>query len=99
MTRIGEIVIPAFPHHVTKRGNPRQHVFFESSDSSLAWNRMPHRINPVLTAALFVDITFAGVGLVHQRAAAEANSEKKSEVPQSLRHIFDLPWCKAWNFR
>jgi hypothetical protein len=35
MTRIGRIVIPGFPHHVTQRGNRRQQVFFEPSDYAL----------------------------------------------------------------
>ena len=35
MARIGRIVIPGFPHHVTKRGKRRQKVFFELSDYTL----------------------------------------------------------------
>jgi len=35
MTRIGRIVIPRFPHHVTQRGNRRQQVFFEPADYAL----------------------------------------------------------------
>jgi putative transposase len=35
MTRIGRIVIPGFPHHVTQRGNRRQQVFFDPSDDAL----------------------------------------------------------------
>jgi putative transposase len=35
MARIGRIVIPGFPHHVTQRGNRRQKVFFEPSDYAL----------------------------------------------------------------
>src|SRR5919197_2934683 len=35
MARIGRIVIPGVPHHVTQRGNRRQQVFFESSDYTL----------------------------------------------------------------
>jgi len=35
MARIGRIVVPDFPHHVTQRGNRRQTVFFESSDYAL----------------------------------------------------------------
>ena len=32
MARIGRIIIPGFPHHVTQRGNRRQQIFFETSD-------------------------------------------------------------------
>ena len=35
MARIGRIVVPDFPHHVTQRGNCRQTVFFEPSDYAL----------------------------------------------------------------
>ena len=35
MARIGRIIIPGFPHHVTQRGNRRQQVFFEPSDYAL----------------------------------------------------------------
>ena len=35
MARIGRIVVPGFPHHVTQRGNRRQPVFFEPSDYQL----------------------------------------------------------------
>jgi len=35
MARVGRIIIPGFPHHVTQRGNRRQQVFFESSDYAL----------------------------------------------------------------
>ena len=35
MARIGRIVVPGFPHHVTQRGNRRQPVFFEPSDCQL----------------------------------------------------------------
>jgi putative transposase len=35
MARIGRIVVPGFPHHVTQRGNRRQQVFFEPSDYAL----------------------------------------------------------------
>jgi putative transposase len=35
MARIGRIVVPGFPHHVTQRGNRRQPVFFEPSDFAL----------------------------------------------------------------
>jgi len=35
MARIGRIVVPGFPHHVTQRGNRRQPVFFEPSDYAL----------------------------------------------------------------
>jgi putative transposase len=35
MARIGRIVFPDFPHHVTQRGNRRQQVFFEPSDYAL----------------------------------------------------------------
>ena len=35
MARIGRIVIPGFPHHVTQRGNRRQQVFFEPSGYAL----------------------------------------------------------------
>jgi putative transposase len=35
MARIGRIVIPGFPHHVTQRSNRRQQVFFEPCDYAL----------------------------------------------------------------
>jgi hypothetical protein len=35
MARIGRIVVPGFPHHVTQRGNRRQRVFFEPADFAL----------------------------------------------------------------
>jgi len=35
MARIGRIVVPGFPHHVTQRGNRRQQIFFEPSDYAL----------------------------------------------------------------
>jgi putative transposase len=35
MARIGRIVVPGFPHHVTQRGNRRQPVFFEPGDFAL----------------------------------------------------------------
>jgi putative transposase len=35
MTRIGRIVTPGFPHHVTQCGNRRQQIFFEPSDYAL----------------------------------------------------------------
>src|SRR5947209_9293779 len=35
MARIGRIVVPGFPHHVTQRGNRRQQVFFEPADYAL----------------------------------------------------------------
>ncbi|HET7802603.1 MAG TPA: transposase [Pseudolabrys sp.] len=35
MARIGRIVIPGLPHHVTQRGNRRERVFFESGDFAL----------------------------------------------------------------
>src|ERR1700704_6657985 len=35
MARIGRIVVPGFPHHVTRRANRPQPVFFEPSDHQL----------------------------------------------------------------
>jgi putative transposase len=35
MARLGRVVVPGFPHHVTQRGNRRQQVFFEPSDYAL----------------------------------------------------------------
>lgn len=35
MARIGRVVVPGVPHHVTQRGNRRQTVFFEESDYRL----------------------------------------------------------------
>jgi putative transposase len=35
MARIGRIVVPGFPHHVTQRGNRRRQIFFEQSDYAL----------------------------------------------------------------
>jgi putative transposase len=32
MARIGRVVIPGYPHHVTQRGNRRQRVFFSEMD-------------------------------------------------------------------
>jgi hypothetical protein len=45
MGRIGRIVIPGFPHHVTQCGNRRQPIFFESGDlSRSARTALPHRL-------------------------------------------------------
>jgi REP element-mobilizing transposase RayT len=35
MARVGRIVVPGYPHHVTQRGNRRQTVFFDSSGYAL----------------------------------------------------------------
>ncbi len=35
MARIGRVVVPGVPHHVTQRGNRRQTVFFEENDYRL----------------------------------------------------------------
>jgi len=35
MSRLGRIVVPGLPHHVTQRGNRRQRVFFEDGDFAL----------------------------------------------------------------
>jgi putative transposase len=35
MGRIGRIVIPGFPHPMTRRGNRRQPMFFESGDQAV----------------------------------------------------------------
>ena len=35
MSRLGRIVVPDLPHHVTQRGNRRQRVFFEDGDFAL----------------------------------------------------------------
>ena len=35
MSRLGRIVVPGLPHHITQRGNRRQRVFFEESDFAL----------------------------------------------------------------
>jgi len=32
MPRIGRVVIPGYPHHITQRGNHRQKVFFSDND-------------------------------------------------------------------
>ena len=32
MARIGRVVIPGYPHHVTQRGNRRQKTFFSDDD-------------------------------------------------------------------
>ncbi len=32
MARIGRVVVPEIPHHITQRGNRRQKVFFQASD-------------------------------------------------------------------
>ena len=32
MARMGRVVIPGYPHHVTQRGNRRQRVFFSEAD-------------------------------------------------------------------
>ncbi len=32
MSRLGRIVIPGLPHHVTQRGNRRQRGFFDDGD-------------------------------------------------------------------
>ena len=43
MARIGRIVVPDFPHHVTQRGNCRQTVFFEPSDYALYRDHLAER--------------------------------------------------------
>jgi len=35
MSRLGRIVVPGLPYHVTQRGNRRQRVFFEDGDFAL----------------------------------------------------------------
>lgn len=35
MARLARIVLPGVPHHVTQRGNRREHVFFEDGDYAL----------------------------------------------------------------
>jgi len=35
MARIARVVVPDLPHHVTQRGNRREHVFFEADDYRL----------------------------------------------------------------
>jgi len=35
MSRLGRVVVPGLPHHVTQRGNRRQRVFFEDGDFAL----------------------------------------------------------------
>ena len=35
MARIGRIIVPGLPHHVTQRGTRRQRVFFEGADFAL----------------------------------------------------------------
>jgi putative transposase len=32
MPRVARVVVPGIPHHVTQRGNNRQHVFFTDDD-------------------------------------------------------------------
>jgi hypothetical protein len=32
MARLGRVVIPGLPHHVTQRGNRREAIFFEDGD-------------------------------------------------------------------
>ena len=32
MGRMGRVVIPGYPHHVTQRGNRRQRTFFSDDD-------------------------------------------------------------------
>jgi hypothetical protein len=48
-------------------------------------------------AKLFVAIALAAILFIPERATAQSPSEEQPELPQSLRDIFDLPWCKAWN--
>ena len=35
MARIGRVVVPGLPHHVTQRGNRREPVFFAAADYQL----------------------------------------------------------------
>jgi putative transposase len=35
MSRIGRIIAPGYPHHVTQRGNRRETIFFEQADYAL----------------------------------------------------------------
>ncbi len=35
MARLARVVAPGVPHHITQRGNRRQHTFFQESDYQL----------------------------------------------------------------
>jgi len=35
MARIARVVVPGLPHHITRRGNCREPVFFEAEDYQL----------------------------------------------------------------
>jgi putative transposase len=43
MARLGRIVGPGFPHHVTQRGDRRQTVFFDPSDYAVYWHLLAER--------------------------------------------------------
>jgi putative transposase len=43
MARLGRIVVPGFPHHVTQRGNRRQTVFFDVSDYAVCRDLLAER--------------------------------------------------------
>jgi putative transposase len=32
MARLARVVVPGYPHHVTRRGNRRQQTFFNADD-------------------------------------------------------------------
>jgi len=35
MARIARFIVPGLPHHVTQRGNRREHIFFNDDDYAL----------------------------------------------------------------
>jgi hypothetical protein len=56
-----------------------------------------------LATVLGIDLRstrYAQQNALAQAPIADSNSDHRSEeVPDRLRYIFELPWCKAWLFR
>jgi putative transposase len=49
MARLARIVIPGLPHHVTKRGNRREAIFFEDDDHEVHLGQLAEAAGPGLT--------------------------------------------------
>jgi hypothetical protein len=51
----------------------------------------------IAASKLFVVMWLAAIVFMPKLGVAQINLENATQVPQSLRDVFDLPWCKAWN--
>jgi hypothetical protein len=48
---------------------------------------------------VIVGILAAGCVPLAAEAQTPGLTESQAVVPERLRYVFDLPWCKAWEFR